>query len=84
MVFDPSYPCLVLSLRDVEFSSGSRCPEVPLNSFALKFSVSRGRFRIFSRVRFLFSLLTLNSDRVTEVMNSKSDPSLTDFWTPKI
>ena len=41
LVFDPSCPGLVLSLRDVEFLSGCRCPEVPLNSFALKFSVSR-------------------------------------------
>ena len=48
IVFDSSYPGLVLSLHDVEFSSGSRCPEVPLNSFALTFSVSRGRFRIFT------------------------------------
>ena len=63
IVFDSSYPGLVLSLRDVEFSSGSRCPEVPLNSFALKFSVSRGRFRIFASVRFVSSFLLLNSDR---------------------
>ena len=53
----------MLSLCDVEFSSGSRCPEVPLNSFALKFSVSRGRFRIFASVRFVSSFLLLNSDR---------------------
>ena len=63
IVFDPSYLGLVLSLRDVEFSSGPRCPEVALNYFALTFSVSRGRFRIFARVRFVSSFLTLNSDR---------------------
>ena len=28
LVFGPSYPGLVLSVRDVEFSSGRRCPEV--------------------------------------------------------
>jgi len=28
LVFDPSYPGLVLSVRDVEFSSGCRCPEI--------------------------------------------------------
>ena len=63
LVFDPSGPGLVLSLRDVEFSSGSRCPEVPLNCFALKFSVSRGRFRSFASVRFVSSFLLLNADR---------------------
>ena len=34
LVFDPSYPGLVLSVRDVEFSSGCRCPEV--NFFCFK------------------------------------------------
>ena len=63
IVFDPCYLGLVLSLRDVEFSSGSRCPEVPLNSFALKFLVSRGRFRFFASVRFVSSFLLLRSDR---------------------
>ena len=28
LVFGPSYPGLVLSVRDVEFSSGCRCPEI--------------------------------------------------------
>ena len=63
VVFNPSYLGLALSLRDVEFSSGSRCPEVPLNSFALTFSVSRGRFGIFASVRFVSFFLLLNSDR---------------------
>ena len=63
LVFDPSCPGLVLSLRDVEFSSGSRCPEVPLKSLALKLSLSRGRFRIFASVRFVSFFLLLNSDR---------------------
>ena len=45
--------------------------------------MSRSRFRIFTRIRFTSSLLILNSDRVTEETNSKSDPPPTDFWTPK-
>ena len=48
VVFAPSYLGLVLSLRDVELRPGSWCPEVASNYFALTFSVSRGRFRIFT------------------------------------
>ena len=61
IVFDPSCPGLVLSLRDVEFLSGSRRLEVPLNSFALKFSVSRGRCGIIASMRFVSSFLLLKS-----------------------
>ena len=35
LVFDPSYPGLVLSVRDVEFSSGCRCPELNLFGFKI-------------------------------------------------
>ena len=35
LVFDPSYPDLVLSVRDVEFSSGCRCPELNLFGFKI-------------------------------------------------
>ena len=61
--FDPSYLGLVLSLRDVEFSSRPRCPEVALNYFALTDSVSRGRCGIFASMRFVSSFLLLKSGR---------------------
>ena len=35
IVFDSSSVGLALSLREVEISSGRRCPEVALNEFAL-------------------------------------------------
>ena len=47
----PSYLGLVLSLRDVESRRRSWCPEVASDYFALTFSVSRGRFRIFALMR---------------------------------
>ena len=46
-VFDPSYPGLVLSLRDVALRTGTWCPEVALGIFGVTFRVSRGPFRIF-------------------------------------
>ena len=51
VVLDPSYLCLLLSLRGGEFSPGPLCPEVPLNYFASTLSVSRCRFRIFTLMR---------------------------------
>ena len=38
----------VLSLREVELRTRSWCPEVALELLGVTFSVSRGRFRIFT------------------------------------
>ena len=58
-----SYSGLVLSRRAVEFSLEPCCPEVPWSSFALKFSVSRGRCGIIASMRFVSSFLLLKSGR---------------------
>ena len=62
IVFDSSSLGLALSLREVEFSSRPRCPEVALDDFALTRSVSRGRIGILASARFVSSFLTLKSD----------------------
>ena len=63
ILFVYSYSGLVLLPRAIEFSSEPCCPEVPWSSFALKFSVSRGRCGIFASMRFVSSFLLLKSGR---------------------
>ena len=51
IVFALSCFGFVLSLREVELRTRSWCPEVALDILGVTFSVSRGRFRIFTSRR---------------------------------